>query len=112
MPSAPRSRTAAAACLAKRCRDVALRSRLAWVVAPALLQAKHERLSTTRLWFRCASLMIEVIFELVQPAQPIVLDPSGSRFWRFPEAVQPTLKYATVESVRQSRTVLLSESSQ
>src|SRR5262245_6786122 len=55
--------------------------------------------------------MIEVIRELVQPAHPVVADPSGLRLSSLPELVQPTLKYATVDTVRQSSTVLRSASS-
>src|SRR5688572_7481131 len=56
--------------------------------------------------------MIDVIFELVQPAHPVVVEPSAFFLSRLPPLVQPTLKYATVESVRQSSVVDLSESSQ
>jgi hypothetical protein len=46
--------------------------------------------------------MTEVIFELVQPLQPTVVEPSLLRFWRLPLAAAPTPKYAIVESVSQS----------
>jgi hypothetical protein len=71
---------------------VALPSIDAWIRAPVVLQAKHETLRTTRVWFWCAALMIEVIFELVQPAQPVVNEPSGLYLSRYPDGRQPTLK--------------------
>ena len=73
-------------------RAVALPSRVACRVAPLLLQAKHEMVSTTRVWFWCAVLMIEVIFELVQPPQPVVSVPSGSVLSSPPVERHPTLK--------------------
>src|SRR5262245_19893925 len=102
MPSAPRSRTAAAAAFARVERAVELPSSAAWRAAPPPLQAKHEIVRTTRVWFWWAALMIEVIFELVQPAQP----DSVLSSWPFER--HPTLKYATVDRVRQSSVVLLS----
>ncbi len=62
------------------------------MLAPAELQAKQETVRTTRVWWSWAALMIEVIFELVQPAQPVVAEPSAFRLARLPLLVQPTLK--------------------
>src|SRR5262245_35818009 len=106
MPSAPRSRTAAAAAFAKVVRAVELPRSAACREAPVPLHAKHESVSTTRVWFVWAALMVEVIFALVQPLQP---DPV---FSSWPLDRQPTLKYATVDRVRQSSVVLLSPISQ
>ena len=39
-----------------------------------------------------ATVPLEVIFELVQPAQPTVAEPSGFRLARLPLLLQPTLK--------------------
>ena len=62
------------------------------MLAPAALQAKHETVRTTRVWCSWAALMIEVILELVQPAQPVVAVPLLFRLSRLPVLVQPTLK--------------------
>ena len=60
--------------------------------APALLQAKQLTASTTRVPCSCALLMTEVILELVQPAQPVEIEPSALRFHSPPELVHPTPK--------------------
>ena len=60
-------------------------------------QAKLWTVRTTRVRFACAALMTLVSFELVQPLQPTVVEPSALVRSRLPFAAAPTPKYAIVE---------------
>ena len=73
-------------------RALALPRSAFWTAAWPDVQAKTVSVSVTRLRFAWAALMIEVISELVQPAQPVVSEPSASRFFRLPFASAPTEK--------------------
>ena len=89
-----------------------LPSRAFWRLTPLDDQAKLWTVRTTRAPLLCAAFMTAVIFELVQPLQPTVVEPSLLRFWRSPLAAAPTPKYATVDSFSQSSRVDGSVSSQ
>ena len=91
-PSAPRARTAAAVCLARLSLAVGLPSSAPWSWAWPVDHAITLIVSTTRVPLAWAALMIEVIFELVQPPQPVVGEPSESSFSRLPFLSAPTLK--------------------
>ena len=91
-PSAPRSRTAAATCLARLARAVELPRKCFWRSSWPEVQPKLWMVRTTRVRFSWAVLMRLVIFELVQPLQPTVVVPSLFRFWRLPAASMPTPK--------------------
>ena len=91
-PSAPRSRTAAAIWRARLARLAELPSSDRWRATPADVQAKLWTVSTTRAPLAWALFMTRVIAELVQPAQPTVVDPSLFFLWRSPLAATPTPK--------------------
>ena len=91
-PSAPRSWTALAIWRARFRRAVELPSSAPWVLAWLEVQAKTEIVSTTRVPFWWAALMMLVSRELVQPPQPVVTDPSLLRFSRLPARSAPTEK--------------------
>ena len=91
-PSAPRSRTAAAAWRARFRRAVALPRIAFWTLAWVDVQANTETVRTTRVPRWCAALMTAVIDELVQPPHPVVLVPSASFFLRLPFEFAPTEK--------------------
>ena len=98
IPSAPRSRTAAAACFAKLSRAAEVPRSAFWTFACELVHAKTLRVSTTRVPRECALLMTEVMDELVQPPQPVVVVPSRFFLRRLPLESAPTEKYAIVDS--------------
>src|SRR6478672_10970674 len=91
-PSAPRSRTAAAIWRARLARLAELPSSDRWRETPADVQAKLWTVSTTRAPLAWAAFITLVIFELVQPPQPTVGDPSPLVRWRSPLPAAPTPK--------------------
>src|SRR5688500_14541617 len=92
MPSAPRSRTAAAACRARLRRALGLPRNAAWVVRWLDVQAHLVIVSTTRVLVAWAELMTLVIRELAQPPQPVVVAPVEVFLSRLPFLSAPTLK--------------------
>ena len=78
--------------MARLARAVELPSSAFWRVAPLDDQANDWTVRTTRAPLVCAALITLVIFELVQPLQPTVVEPSLLRFCRLPSAAAPTPK--------------------
>jgi hypothetical protein len=78
--------------VARLARAVGLASSFFWRARPVDVHAKLWTVRTTRAWLACAALMTPVIFELVQPLQPTVVEPSVLRLMRLPLASAPTPK--------------------
>ena len=71
---------------------MAFPSSASWMDAWLSVQANTESVSVTRVFAAWAALMTSVMLALVQPAQPVVSDPSLLRFRRFPAPSTPSEK--------------------
>ena len=91
-PSAPRFRTAATIWPARFRRAAGLARRACWTAALLEVHAIASTVRVTRVWLAWAALMIVVIAELVQPAQPVVGVPLLFLVPRLPAASVPTPK--------------------